>query len=103
MHLFQQNWNWSIAVNEQVKQAVSAKTMARRKRIVGDWQDRLRYAGAASKPSYISDEVWTALKAYWYFSTSIHAFNLCSAARLTPDAEGNLPWYHTSGQTTHAG
>ena len=77
--------------------------MDRLKNNVGDWKEKWWHHGDAEKPTFISDYVWTGLKAYWMDPRNILALKNCSAARLTPDSEGNLPLPHTSGQTPHAG
>ncbi|CAG7885532.1 unnamed protein product [Brassica rapa] len=70
---------------------------------VGDWKEKWRYHEDVAKPTFISDYVWTGLKAYWMNPRNIRTSNNCSVARLTPDSEGNLSLPRTSGQTPHAG
>lgn len=86
-----------------MKKAFTEKAMDRLKNTVGDWKDKWRVEGDAAKPIFIAETVWTGLKAYWMLPRSIMTANNCSAARQTPDAEGNLPLPHTSGQIPHAG
>ncbi|KAF3566310.1 hypothetical protein DY000_02016762 [Brassica cretica] len=56
-----------------------------------------------TKPIYVIDDVWKGLKVYWNLPKSVRRSLKCSAARLTSDAEGNLPIPYTSEQTPHAG
>ena len=85
-----------------MKAAFNKKAMARLKNIVGDWKEKWKYLGDDAKETYLSDEVWTGLKAYWILPDSVQRSLTCSAARMTRDADGNLPIPHTSGQTPHA-
>ena len=86
-----------------MKEGFSKKAAIRLKNIVGDWKDMWRIYGDAAKEVYLSNAVWTGLKAYWNSPKSVQRSLTCSAARLTRDADGNLPITHTSGQTPHAG
>ncbi|KAH0882559.1 hypothetical protein HID58_058655 [Brassica napus] len=64
----------------------------------------------ASAPDFVPDsqsherspQTTQHLKAYWNLPRSDRMFNNSSVARLTPDADGNLPLVHTSGQIPHA-
>ncbi|KAG5375121.1 hypothetical protein IGI04_039717, partial [Brassica rapa subsp. trilocularis] len=62
----------------------SVKGMSRLKNNVGDWKD-------GANPIYVINDVWKGLKAYWNLPKSVRRFLKCSAARLTSDAEDNLP------------
>nr|VDC97851.1 unnamed protein product [Brassica oleracea] len=73
---FAQKWNWSIVVNEKVKEEFYKKAMVRLKNIVGDLKEKWR---------------------------SVQRSLTCSTARLTRDDDGNLPVPHTSGQVPHTG
>ncbi|KAG2300993.1 hypothetical protein Bca52824_037465 [Brassica carinata] len=86
-----------------LKKPFNEKAMDHLKNTVGDWKDKWRFQGDAVKPIFISETTWTGLKAYWMLPQSIMTANNCSAARHTPDAEGNLPLPHTSRQIPHAG
>ncbi|KAF3604022.1 hypothetical protein F2Q69_00035888 [Brassica cretica] len=52
----QQQYNWSVAVNETVKEAFNEKAMARLKNNVADWKEKCRVLGDRSQPLYISDD-----------------------------------------------
>lgn len=85
-----------------MKKAFNNKAMLRLKNIVGDWKEKWKFFGDEAKQTYLSNDVWTGLKAYWLLPKSVQRSLKCSAARLTRDAQGNLPIPHTSGQTPHA-
>uniref|UniRef100_A0A0D3E5B0 Uncharacterized protein n=1 Tax=Brassica oleracea var. oleracea TaxID=109376 RepID=A0A0D3E5B0_BRAOL len=68
---FAQKWNWSIAVNEKVKEEFYKKGMARLKNIVGDWKEKGRVLGDDAKEAYLSNDVWKGLKAYWNLPKSV--------------------------------
>lgn len=77
--------------------------MQRLKNIVGDWKDEWRVKRDEAKPTYLSNDVWVGLVAFWMKPESQAKSTKYSAVRMTKDAEGNPPVPHTSGQTPHAG
>ncbi|KAG2330486.1 hypothetical protein Bca52824_001666 [Brassica carinata] len=55
----------------EVKNEFNAKAKLRLKNIVGDWKEKWRVLGEDAKLIYISDHVWTDLKAYWTLPRSV--------------------------------
>lgn len=74
-----------------MKAAFNAKAMARLKNNFGDWKEKWRVLGDKAKPVYVSDDIWTGLKAYWNWPKSVQNSLCCSASGLTRDAHGNFP------------
>ena len=87
----------------RVKAAFYKKAMARLKNIVGDWKEKWRVMGDDANETYLSNDVWKGLKAYWNFPKSVQRSLTCSTDRFTCDDDGNLPVPHTSRQIPHAG
>ncbi|KAL0728513.1 hypothetical protein Bca4012_024606 [Brassica carinata] len=99
---FAQKWNWSIGINEQVKQKFNEKAKKRLCNIVSDWKIIYEQRGYEARPPGLTKDVWDGLIRYWHDPHSIRIASQCSSSRMTRDEHGNLPMVHTTGQTPHA-
>lgn len=61
---------------------------------IADWKEKWLDIVENEKPIYISDCVWTGLKAYWAAPCTIRMAALGSVAQMMPDPEENLPIVH---------
>lgn len=77
-----------------MKKALNDKAKFRLKNNIADWKEQWLDIVENAKTSYISDLIWTGLKAYWIAPRSIRVAASGSAAQMTPDPEGNLPMVH---------